>query len=289
MRDSGPIFVLDGAGRRAGVDFGFNAWGEKFEPYDDDAEVAARLLERLGEERIDARDFILEGGSIAVDGEGTLVTTEQCLLHPKRNPALSKDEIARRLQDELGVHTVVWLGQGLVEDLDTDGHVDNICAFIAPGRVLLQTVAEESNPNWGSTRENAERLQAAGLEVVELPLLPYVDHDGPPTVVPYTNFYVCNGAPDRPGGGPGDRRGGAGAAGRALPGPRGRAGARARRSPWAAAGSTASRSRSPPSPERYDRGARGRRRGRRPASRRSRRGCGSASSWCRRARAARRW
>ena len=88
---------------------------------------------------------------------------------------------------------MVWLGQGLVEDHDTDGHVDNICAFIAPGRVLLQTVAEESNPNWGYTRENAERLQAAGLEVVELPLLPYVDHDGPPTVVPYTNFYVCNG------------------------------------------------------------------------------------------------
>ncbi len=89
---------------------------------------------------------------------------------------------------------MVWLGQGLVEDHDTDGHVDNVCAFIAPGRVLLQTVAEESNPNWSATRENAERLQAAGLEVVELPLLPYVERDGPPTVVPYTNFYICNGA-----------------------------------------------------------------------------------------------
>ena len=167
--------------------------GREVQPYEDDAEVAARLLERLGEERIDARDFILEGGAIAVDGEGTLVTTEQCLLHPKRNPGLSKDEIARRLQHELGVHTVVWLGQGLVEDRDTDGHVDNICAFIAPGRVLLQTVADEANPNWETTRENAARLEAAGLEVVELPLLPYVDHDGPPTVVPYTNFYLCNG------------------------------------------------------------------------------------------------
>ena len=194
MRDCGPVFVLDGAGRRAGVDFGFNAWGEKFTPYDDDAELAARLLARLREERIDARDFILEGGSIAVDGEGTLITTEQCLLHPRRNPGLSRDQIARRLQDELGVHTVVWLGRGLVEDDDTDGHVDNLCAWIAPGRVLAQTVAEESNPNWASTRENVERLQAAGLEVVELPLLPYVDHDGPPTVAPYTNFYLCNGA-----------------------------------------------------------------------------------------------
>jgi agmatine deiminase len=193
MRDNGPIFVLDGTGRRAAVDFAFNAWGEKFQPYDADAAVTARLLERMGEERIDATDFTLEGGSIAVDGEGVLVTTEQCLLHPTRNPERSKDEIARRLQDELGVHTVVWLGQGLVEDFDTDGHVDNVCAFIAPGRVLAQTVADEANPNWDRTRENVERLQAAGLEVEELPLLPYVDHDGAPTVVPYTNFYICNG------------------------------------------------------------------------------------------------
>ena len=194
MRDCGPIFVLDGAGERAGVDFGFNAWGEKFHPYDDDAELAARLLERLREERIDARDLILEGGSIAVDGEGTLVTTEQCLLHPSRNPSLSRDQIARRLQDALGVHTVVWLGRGLVEDYDTDGHVDNVCAWVGPGRVLVQTVADEASPNWDDTRENVGRLGAAGLEVIELPLLPYVDHDGPPRVVPYTNFYVCNGA-----------------------------------------------------------------------------------------------
>jgi agmatine deiminase len=194
MRDSGPIFVLDGAGGRAGVDFAFNSWGGKFRPYDDDAEMAARVLEHMGEERIDARDLVLEGGSIAVDGDGTLIATEQCLLHPTRNPELSRDQVARRLQETLGVHTVVWLGQGLVEDLDTDGHVDNVCAWIAPGRVLLQTVAGEDDPNWATTRENAERLQAAGLEVVELPLLPYVDHDGPPTVVPYTNFAICNGA-----------------------------------------------------------------------------------------------
>jgi agmatine deiminase len=194
IRDSGPLFVLDGAGGRAAVDFGFNAWGAKFNPYADDAAMPARLLEHLGVERIDASDLILEGGSIAVDGEGTLVTTEQCLLHPTRNPGRSRDEIARRLQEVLGVHTVVWLGQGLVEDHDTDGHVDNLCAWIAPGRVLLQTVADEANPNWEHTRENLARLQAAGLEVVELPLLPYVDHDGPPTVVPYTNFYICDGA-----------------------------------------------------------------------------------------------
>lgn len=201
-RDSGPIFVTEsratgtgaGAGRRAGVDFAFNAWGEKFLPYDDDAAFAARILEHLGEERIDATDLVLEGGSIAVDGAGTLITTEQCLLHPNRNPSLSREAIEARLRDRLGVERVVWLGLGLVEDGDTDGHVDNICAFLAPGRVLLQTVADERDPNFAHARENAERLRAAGLEVVELDVLPRVDHDGPPTVVPYTNYYVCNGA-----------------------------------------------------------------------------------------------
>ena len=141
-------------------DFGFNAWGEMFAPYDDDAAFAARVLEHLGEERVDAGDLILEGGSIAVDGEGTLITTEQCLLHPNRNPALSREQIEARLREALGVERIVWLGLGLVEDDDTDGHVDNICAWIEPGRVLLQTVADEADPNYAHCRENAERLAA---------------------------------------------------------------------------------------------------------------------------------
>jgi agmatine deiminase len=192
-RDSGPIFVC-GDGRRAGVAFGFNAWGEMFEPYDKDAEFATRVLEHLGEERVDARDLILEGGSIAVDGEGTLITTEQCLLHPNRNPALSREQIEARLRETLGVERIVWLGLGLVEDDDTDGHVDNICAWIEPGRVLLQTVADEADPNHDHCRENARRLADAGIEVVELDVLPRLDGDGPPTVVPYVNYYVANGA-----------------------------------------------------------------------------------------------
>ena len=193
VRDSGPIFVVDGAGRRVGVDFGFNAWGEKFHPFADDAAYAERVLAHLGEERT-AAPLVLEGGSIAVDGAGTLLTTEQCLLHPSRNPGLSREEIETALVEWLGVERVVWLGQGLVEDLDTDGHVDNCAAFLGPGRVLVQTVADEANPNWPACRQNVARARAAGLEVVELPLLPYVEHAGPATVVPYTNFYVCNGA-----------------------------------------------------------------------------------------------
>jgi agmatine deiminase len=193
-RDSGPIFVTDEDGRRAGVHFGFNAWGEKFHPYADDAAFGARVLERLGIERIDATDQMLEGGSIAVDGAGTLFTTEQCLLHPSRNPGASRERLEALLRERLGVERIVWLGLGLVEDDDTDGHVDNVCAAVAPGHVLLQTVADPADPNFEPAQDNAARLRAAGVEVTELELLPRLDWPGPPTVVPYTNFYVCNGA-----------------------------------------------------------------------------------------------
>jgi len=199
LRDSGPIFVVDDEGRRAGVHFGFNSWGEKFTPYDKDAAFGARVLEHLGAERVDAGDLILEGGSIAVDGEGTLITTEQCLLHPTRNPHLGREEIEARLREALGVEQVVWLGLGLLEDADTDGHVDNICAFARPGTVVVQGTADASNPNLEHMRENIRRLRetpdAKGrtLEVIEVDALPYADLEGPPAPVPYLNFYVVNG------------------------------------------------------------------------------------------------
>jgi agmatine deiminase len=194
LRDSGPILLSDGEGKRVGVDFRFNAWGEAFSPYENDAAVAGRILSHLGIERIDSQ-MVLEGGSIAVDGNGLLVTTEQCLLDPSRNPELGYREIASELEERLGVERVVWLGEGLLEDTDTDGHVDNICAFFGPGKAILQTVAEETDANWASTRENLRRLEAAGVEVVELDLLPRIPgEDDGVVVVPYTNFYVANGA-----------------------------------------------------------------------------------------------
>jgi agmatine deiminase len=194
LRDSGPILLSDGEGKRVGVDFRFNAWGEAFSPYENDAAVAGRILSHLGIERIDSQ-MVLEGGSIAVDGNGLLVTTEQCLLDPSRNPELGYREIASELEERLGVERVVWLGEGLLEDTDTDGHVDNICAFFSPGKAVLQTVAEETDANWASTRENLRRLEAAGVEVVELDLLPRIPgEDDGVVVVPYTNFYVANGA-----------------------------------------------------------------------------------------------
>lgn len=192
LRDSGPIFVLDADGARAGVHFGFNSWGEKFTPYDADAAVGGLLIDRLGDRRYEA-PFVLEGGSVAVDGEGTLLTTEQCLLHPNRNPDLAREEIEQGLRDFLGVERVVWLGQGLVEDRDTDGHVDLIAAFIRPGVVLAQSTPR-GTPSSERMADNRSRLVAAGLEVVDFPILPVLEIAGEDVAVSHLNFYLCNGA-----------------------------------------------------------------------------------------------
>jgi agmatine deiminase len=188
LRDSGPIFVVDEEGRRAGVHFGFNAWGGKFPPWDRDAAIGGLLIDRLGDRRYEA-GFVLEGGAIAVDGEGTLITTEECLLNPNRNPDLTRAEIERGLRDFLGVERVVWLGQGLAEDRDTDGHVDLIAAFTRPGEVLLQS-APPGNPNHERMADNRARLLAAGLNVIDFPVLPYVED----VAVSHLNLYLANGA-----------------------------------------------------------------------------------------------
>jgi agmatine deiminase len=190
MRDSGPIFVVDDPARptrRAGVHFGFNAWGNKFDGYANDALVGGLLAERLGD--VVTAPMILEGGSIVVDGTGTLVTTEQCLLHPNRNPGLTREQIEEYLRDFLGVTRIVWLRQGLVEDRDTDGHVDLIAAFLAPGRLLLQSTAP-GTPNHDNMAENRRIAEAAGLEVVDFPVLAYATVDGEEIVASYLNLYM---------------------------------------------------------------------------------------------------
>jgi agmatine deiminase len=192
LRDSGPVFVVDGDGRRAGVHFGFNSWGGKFAPWDRDAAVGGLLVDHLGDRRYDA-PFVLEGGAIAVDGEGALITTEECLLNPNRNPAMSREEIEGGLRDFLGVETIVWLGQGLVEDRDTDGHVDMIAAFTRPGEVMLQSL-EPGAPSHERMADNRARLVAAGLQVVDFPILASVDVAGGQVAVAQLNFYLCNGA-----------------------------------------------------------------------------------------------
>jgi agmatine deiminase len=190
LRDCGPIYVYSEDGSRLAVHFRFNAWGGKFPPWDRDAAVGALIAQQLGDEVVNA-PLVLEGGSILSDGEGTLLTTEQCLLNPNRNPSLSREQIETALRDYLGSERIVWLGDGLVEDRDTDGHVDLIAAFTRPGQVLLQTVAE-SNPNYERCEENRTRLLAAGMDVLELPLLPYREVSGQTVATGYLNLYLCN-------------------------------------------------------------------------------------------------
>jgi len=199
LRDTGPLFVRDGDAGVVGVDFQFNAWGEKFQPYDDDARLAARVLERLGIPRR-AVPLVLEGGAITLDGEGTLITTESVLLNPNRNPGRSREEVEALVGEALGIERVIWLRDGLVEDRDTDGHVDNICHFLSPGRVIVQTVTDPDNPNYERLVANREQLRGATdargrrLEVLELPILPYLLDADEPTVAAYLNFYLANGA-----------------------------------------------------------------------------------------------
>ena len=192
LRDTGPIYTYGDDGERLAVHFGFNAWGEKFVGFDHDAAVGGEIARRLGDRVVDG-GMVLEGGSVLTNGAGTLLTTEQCLLHPSRNPSLDRGQIESKLAAALGIERFVWLGRGLIEDRDTDGHVDLIAAFTAADRVLLQTVAPD-NPNYDNCAENVRRLRAAGLDVVELPLLPYADVAGERVAGSYMNLYVCNGA-----------------------------------------------------------------------------------------------
>ena len=198
FRDSGPIFVLGPDGERAGVDFRFNSWGEKHHPWDTDDKISALVIERLGSPRI-ASELILEGGSITVDGEGTLITTEQCLLNPNRNPGLSREQIEAELVARLGVTKVIWLPYGGLDDYETDGHVDGVCAFVGPGRVLISLPDDPSHPDYQRMQENRAVLEAAtdargrALELFELPQTAFTEVDGQPTEVSYLNFYIANG------------------------------------------------------------------------------------------------
>ncbi|HST42981.1 MAG TPA: agmatine deiminase family protein [Conexibacter sp.] len=192
LRDNGPIVVTGEDGARAAVDFAFNGWGEKMQPFDRDDRLTALLADRLGLS-YERSPFVLEGGSIAVDGRGTLLTTEQCLLHPSRNPARDRDGIARELCARLGGERVVWLGQGLVEDVETDGHVDLVAAFLPNGEVLLQD-APHDDPNHAGCQANAARLRAAGLTARPMPWLARAELAGRAFALSYMNHYLCNGA-----------------------------------------------------------------------------------------------
>jgi len=199
-RDHGPIFVQrthDGRAEEAIVDWGFNAWGGKYPPFDLDDVIPSRIGAELG---IDVfhPGIIMEGGSIDVNGRGTLLTTEACLLHPNRNPALGRADIEAYLRAYLGVTNVLWLGDGILGD-DTDGHVDDLTRFTDPGTVVTVIEDDTRDPNYAPLRDNLARLRrmrdqdGRPFRIETLPMPAPLEHEGQRLPASYANFYVANG------------------------------------------------------------------------------------------------
>jgi len=219
IRDCGPTFVVNDQKMVRGIDWDFNAWGGLsgglYFPWDQDDLVARKVMDIERVDRYKA-PLVLEGGSIHVDGQGTLITTEECLLNPNRNPDLSKTQIEDLLKEYLNVQKIVWLNRGIYND-ETNGHVDNICCFVRPGVVLLAWTDDESDPQYEISAENLERLNAATdargrhFEVhnIHIPGPIYINQEESLGVDPvegtlprnegdrlagsYVNFYICNG------------------------------------------------------------------------------------------------
>jgi agmatine deiminase len=198
-RDHGPIFVRnDRTGEVALTDWRYNAWGGKYPPFDADDRIPRRVAGVLGLRRF-ARDMVLEGGSIDVNGAGQLLTTESCLLNPNRNPGLDRRQIEAGLREMLGVRDIFWLGEGIVGD-DTDGHVDDLTRFFRTDGILTAVETNPRDVNHRPLRENLERLRslrAAGgrrFEVVELPMPRPCHCDGHRLPASYANFLIINGA-----------------------------------------------------------------------------------------------
>jgi agmatine deiminase len=187
LRDTGPIVVGTGKARRA-RGFGFNGWGGKYD-LEGDEDIGQRLAASASLTFTKAA-WILEGGAIDGDGSGTVLTTEQCLLNPNRN-TLRRDEVEQRLLEDLGFERVVWLGAGLMND-HTDGHVDNLARFVAPGRVAIPTAAKD-DPNGAVYKDAARRIGDAHLDIVTLPSPGRIENDeGDIIPASYMNFYIGN-------------------------------------------------------------------------------------------------
>jgi agmatine deiminase len=183
LRDTGPIF-----GHGEAVSFRFNGWGGKFEMPGD--ERVARYLARVEDLPLRQHDFVLEGGAIDHDGADTAITTEECLLNPNRNPGMSRAEIERVVCAALGFERLVWLGAGLIGD-HTDGHVDNLARFVAPGRVMLPEARDADDPNAAIYEDAARRVEAAGLALDRVPSVGrYEAADGTPAPASYMNFIL---------------------------------------------------------------------------------------------------
>ena len=196
LRDNGPTFLMNDKGDLAGVNWHFNAWGGKYTPWDLDEELAPKILEHTGVRCFDA-PLVMEGGSIHVDGEGTMITTEECLLNRNRNPKLSREQIEDYLRKYLSVNKIIWLKKGLCGD-ETDGHVDNVACFVAPGKILLQVCDDSLDENCSNTRDNLKILKEATdaqgrkLEIITIQQPPLRTHNNQRLTLSYLNFYFVN-------------------------------------------------------------------------------------------------
>lgn len=198
-RDHGPIYVLretNGKRERAINDWGYNAWGNKYPPYDLDDVVPTRIAHEF-HEPLFAPDIVMEGGSLDVNGLGTLLTTEACLLNPNRNPQLTKVQIEQYLRDYLGVTNILWLGDGIVGD-DTDGHIDDLTRFTSADTVVTVLEEDPADENYELLQANYERLQTMRdqsgqpLRIVTLPMPGYVSYEEQRLPASYANFYIAN-------------------------------------------------------------------------------------------------
>jgi agmatine deiminase len=205
-RDHGPAFVMAGVGRArlppsrpaAIVDWKFNAWGGKYPPWEDDDAVPTRVAQKLGLPVFDA-PIVMEGGAVDFNGEGIILTTEDCLLNPNRNPGVSKAEIERHLLDYFGQQEVLWLRGGIVGD-DTDGHIDDLARFVNPRTIVVGVEEDPADENYPVTRDAAAQCRSLrdaagrGFEVVELPMPGVFAIEEQRVPATYVNFYFVNGA-----------------------------------------------------------------------------------------------
>ena len=199
-RDHGPIFIhreADGRREQAIVDWDYNAWGGKYPPYDLDDVIPTRIGRELGLP-VFHPGIVMEGGSIDVNGRGTLLTTEACLLNPNRNPDLTRAQVEAHLRAYLGVRHILWLGDGIAGD-DTDGHVDDLARFVDPTTVVTVVEEDPRDENYEPLQENLQRLRSMTdqdgrpLRVEQLPMPPALHHEGQRLPASYANFYIANG------------------------------------------------------------------------------------------------
>ncbi len=188
LRDTGCIIVADGE-RRLARNFGFNGWGRRFN-FDGDQTIGRTLAEAEGLTVTDC-DWVLEGGSIDVDGQGLAVTTTDCLLNPNRNPGLGRDQIEARLARDLGIERTLWLGDGLAND-HTDGHVDNLARFVAPGHLVIPEALHADDPNAAVYADARARAEAFGCRVTPIPSVGRLEQGGEAVPASYMNFYIGN-------------------------------------------------------------------------------------------------